>query len=273
MIKRNKIWLLILLGAATFALFFLSSGLSGLELHPATRFNLQTNLNAAVTILGLVLFALVILYVVFFPPARRGLAELRYRTLVGSLLQALLWLVALYILIRRFPLERLNMSLARLQRSFDGPSSSPSLEFARSAPAWLAYAIALAFILLAAWGSYQAWCRLRGPRRALYLLAMDARGALEGLQSGGDFRNIVLRCYSEMCQVFDRRRGIQRPEAMTPREFEKQLGSLGLPIEPISRLTRLFEEVRYGAREPGQEQERQATECLAAIIQACENRL
>ena len=77
-----------------------------------------------------------------------------------------------------------------------------------------------------------------------------------------------MRCYYDMVRVLNEERGITRPRAMTPREFEERLRELGIPDEPVRRLTRLFEEVRYGAKTPGESEEEQAIFCLNAIVWA-----
>jgi hypothetical protein len=56
---------------------------------------------------------------------------------------------------------------------------------------------------------------------------------------------------------------------MTPSEFEQALQGKGLPREPVHQLTHLFEEVRYGARQVGEREERQAIDSLSAIVAAC----
>jgi Domain of unknown function (DUF4129) len=67
--------------------------------------------------------------------------------------------------------------------------------------------------------------------------------------------------------VLSEQRGIQRQTAMTPREFELYLGQIGLKIEHIRQLTRLFERVRYGAGPPGEREEQEAVACLTAIVE------
>jgi Domain of unknown function (DUF4129) len=61
---------------------------------------------------------------------------------------------------------------------------------------------------------------------------------------------------------------VGRHQAMTPREFAVRLEQIGLPARSVSRLTRLFEQARYGSHQstPGQVQE--ATDCLAEITRA-----
>jgi hypothetical protein len=56
---------------------------------------------------------------------------------------------------------------------------------------------------------------------------------------------------------------------MTPREFEARLATAGLREDHIQRLTRLFEAVRYGTQSPGKREEREAVDCLTAIVRFC----
>ena len=79
---------------------------------------------------------------------------------------------------------------------------------------------------------------------------------------------MVIRCYADMNATVRRRRGVGRHEAMTAREFAERLEHLGLPAGSVSRLTRLFEQARYGSRESSPDQVREATECLAEIMKA-----
>jgi len=115
---------------------------------------------------------------------------------------------------------------------------------------------------------WRLWHNRRRSEETLDLLAREARSAVEALRSGGDIRNVIIRCYFEMVQVLNRQRGITRKEGMTPREFERRLFELGLPVEPVTKLTRLFESVRYGAKDLGEVEERQALAYLEAIVQA-----
>lgn len=123
-------------------------------------------------------------------------------------------------------------------------------------------------LLLVIAAGWLLWRRLHPPSLLLEQIGTQAEAALEELRSGGNFRNTILRCYAEMCQVLNRERGIQRDRGMTPREFEQHLQQAGLPAEPVRRLTRLFERVRYGATEPLPEEEREAFACLEDIASA-----
>ena len=100
-------------------------------------------------------------------------------------------------------------------------------------------------------------------------LKAGAEDALSDIQKGEDLRNVIIRCYEDMSRVLNEQRDIQRHQAMTPREFERQLEGLGLPQTAVQRLTRLFEEVRYGNAELGQAAEQEAIFCLTTIAEAC----
>jgi hypothetical protein len=91
---------------------------------------------------------------------------------------------------------------------------------------------------------------------------------LAELQSGSDLRDTITRCYADMVRIFSEQRGMGRDKTMTPREFEQRLAAAGLGDMHIQRLTRLFELVRYSQRMPGEREEREAQECLAAIVQS-----
>ena len=71
-----------------------------------------------------------------------------------------------------------------------------------------------------------------------------------------------------MNRVLQEQRGLERPKAMTPREFERYLLEMGLQDEHIRRLTRLFESVRYGTNAATPQDEREAVACLSAIVEA-----
>jgi hypothetical protein len=95
--------------------------------------------------------------------------------------------------------------------------------------------------------------------------------AISEIHSGADLQNVIIQCYAEMGRILDQRRGIQRKQAMTPREFEAELQQIGLPQNPIQRLTRLFETIRYGNTPLPEATEKEAIECLSIIADACQN--
>jgi hypothetical protein len=96
---------------------------------------------------------------------------------------------------------------------------------------------------------------------------MEAERALRSLQSGSDIRNVIIRCYLQMSQALQKEQGIRLEATMTARDFERLLEARGIPHEPVHQLTRLFEGARYGRRPSGPEEEREALDCLNAIVQ------
>jgi hypothetical protein len=72
-----------------------------------------------------------------------------------------------------------------------------------------------------------------------------------------------------MSQVLSEQRGVSRESAMTPHEFERVLIKLGFPSEPIRTITHLFEEVRYGSIQQGENGMQRAISSLNAIRSYC----
>jgi hypothetical protein len=139
-------------------------------------------------------------------------------------------------------------------------------------PAWLAW-LAAAILALAVAGlilgtAWLIWSRAQQPSGPLPQLAEQAWAALAELEAGADVRDTVMRCYLQMSSVLEQERGLVRDDAMTPREFEAALRRAGLPQEPVTRLTYLFEGVRYSTTRPGSREEEEAVASLSAIVAA-----
>jgi hypothetical protein len=152
-------------------------------------------------------------------------------------------------------------------------AAPPGFELAANQPSWMIWATALTLALLVAAGLvatfWLIWHLTHPPQSPLEQLAEEAQGALDALRAGADPKDTVMRCYLDMSRVLRKQRGITRNQAMTPREFEKSLGETGLPNVEVRQLTRLFEAVRYGTKVPAGSEERQAIDCLTAIVEAC----
>jgi hypothetical protein len=129
---------------------------------------------------------------------------------------------------------------------------------------WLVWiALAAALILVGVWLFYWSARRIRrvDPVRR------EAERAIDALKLGSDIKSVIVRCYLQMSQALQKEKGIALEETMTARVFEALLEARGIPPEPIRQLTSLFEEARYGSRPPGPEEERQAFDCLSAIVE------
>ncbi len=204
-------------------------------------------------------------------------AEARRRVL-RDLLWVLGTMVIVYFFLRAFRGRR-PAAEPTADPSVSGPAPVPP-EFVVSPgelitrpPEWLVLLVSLLFLGALFAGIFWLWRALRPPALPegdlLVQLGNEAQGALARLRAGEDLRDVVLRCYREMTRVLSEERGLRRPRAMTPREFERRLREAGLDVQPVHRLTQLFERVRYGDRRPDAREEREAQECLEAIVSAC----
>jgi len=154
------------------------------------------------------------------------------------------------------------------------PNSNPTDQFTPGKPSsWLVYGLSLrlAAILVGviALVVRQFWRQRRASPPAKDRIAEAAQDAMNALASGGNLKDVIERCYLQMSQVLAEERNLRRETVMTPAEFEQFLVLNGVPEIPIQRLTRLFEAVRYGQMQPGNNEEQQALDSLSAIISAC----
>lgn len=134
-------------------------------------------------------------------------------------------------------------------------------------PSGLTYFLSLIVVIAVGAIAWSLWSRSRKPD--LRELADIAQAASDDIEAGFDIEDVIMRCYVQMMNVVKRRRGLNRKDAMTPTEFAFWLEGAGLPGEPLHRLTRLFERVRYGAHLSSKEEAHQASDCLREIAVFC----
>jgi hypothetical protein len=147
-----------------------------------------------------------------------------------------------------------------------------------SPPAWigLVVSVVLTFFALTimtgfCWYYFYAVSRPLIPEDSeepLTEMVKPAQTALDGLRQGKALADVVLRCYADMEQALRTTQGIERRQAMTVREFERQVLQLGLPAQAVTTLTRLFETVRYGRYTPQPEDKTLAIDSLMQIVAA-----
>lgn len=138
---------------------------------------------------------------------------------------------------------------------------------------WLVTAIGILLALVVVGVAGLLLLLLAKPRPGRSLpeaISQAAQAALDELDAGGDFGQVIIRCYARMSQVLQQERGLEREKAMTPAEFERMLARLGFPAKPLAVLTRLFERVRYGASGSDEAEVQQAVESLGAIVAFCQ---
>ncbi|MGD9148388.1 MAG: hypothetical protein PVI80_22685, partial [Anaerolineae bacterium] len=238
MTSRQRLWMLLFSGLTIVALILLASGLNNLELLPGRPlpFGRQATgdeplpaggslaselLNYAFIVifgLAIVLFPFALIYVIVSPDARKR---------VIRSLGLLMWLLALYLLMRANPGFFQELQLQAGAAPFAGNAAAPAAEFSASIPPWavplatIGLALLLAAVLVAI--AWFVWRRSRRPASPLEQLAQEARQALVALEGGADVNDTVMRCYFEMSQILSQQRGISRAQTMTPREFELEL--------------------------------------------------
>jgi hypothetical protein len=280
MINRNSYWRFISLSITLVALLVLSSSISNLKLEAGTLFNQETTEEISILLSqfgeyrGIFLICVAIIPLLFLAFALiqhtryQQLPAARRNNILAVLLQ-LIFLVLAFLVIRRKMLEneRNPLNIGQLQ-----PPEIPSIGEFERLPIHIPEPVAflVGFVLLGIIVTLILWSarKREKPPSVLQKIELEALGAISDIEKGIDLRNVILRCYFEMNQAVEMQRGIRRAEGMTPREFENQLVSLGIPPEPVSQLTRLFEDVRYGGKDIGDETEDIARKCLSAIASA-----
>ena len=207
---------------------------------------------------------LTIIYSIVSPEARRRLLRM---------LPALIGVVLLAYALNRIPREPRQQEIETppiggLPEA--GLSLPPTPAYIADPPQWLLISVnVLVGLIIAAtiWFIWRLFQRRKVESPQAHIVK-EAERALSDLQTGKDFRNTIIQCYAAMSRVLKRDRHIARRRGMTVREFEAHLAGIGIEDEHIHRLTRLFEGVRYGGNETRGRDEREAMDCLNAIIKA-----
>lgn len=130
-------------------------------------------------------------------------------------------------------------------------------------------AFLLASVVLITWLVSHAFHREKEEDK----LAMEAQLAVQAIADGQNLRNVIIQYYAKMESIIAQERGIERAQAVTPREFETYLVEKGIPRIPILQLTFLFEKARYGNESLNEQEEQDAINCFCAIQKACQSDL
>ena len=273
-----------------FALVVLASALKQVEFRPARHLSQEETVLVSVPVAAVTgsianiplgkqiallisLFLFGILVVALLPPEmRKRLLKQLVRMLLGILLLLTLLKIKPDILANLFPASTPGVGQGNPSPldSVPAPVFDPP-----QVSGWISFFTAFVLFLLAALllrGFYLGWL-LRRQQSVVSLplneIAEAARTSLLTLSAAGSAQDKIIQCYADMSRVLDVRRGLNREYAMTPAEFAVSLESAGLPPEPVKRLTRLFEAVRYGARSSAQRDVDEAIACLTSILKFC----
>lgn len=285
-----RFWTLFFGVIAVLSLILLAGSLTGMELSPGQQFRFEeaaptlvprnvpqgwmSSLIVAFRILlivGWILLPIYLILLVFSKEARK-----RFLRDMAMVLPILL---LLYILnssqVGRNMAESLELNIEGKEASeLEGAAELAPPEFAPP-PDWVTtlviVVIALIVTAVVAFVIYTFWKRTREKAfEPIRRVQKEAQAALDAIETGGDLREAVIRCYIQMIDAIKEYRGIYRERDMTPHEFEQYLAKRGLPREPVHQLTQLFEQVRYGAQNPGRKEQNTAVSSLSAIITACQ---
>ncbi|MEJ5312564.1 MAG: DUF4129 domain-containing protein [Anaerolineae bacterium] len=284
MVKNRKFWVLIAAAVAIVALFLLSSSLSTVEFRPGKpfpwglfmtgskeipptpSFGEMMSLVTILRVIILILLPLTVIYMIFTKEGRRRALRI--------LIQLLLFMLLMSII-----LERQASMPATPEQGITNLSPLEEVEFEpppefipgdmRDLTTMLSVGLAVVLTIVIVTTLYVFWRRRRLEQDDTLLeLARGAQEALDDIQAGGSLRNAVIRCYAEMSRVISEKRNIERGSTVTSHEFEEHLVKAGLPKTPVYELTHLFEEARYGNRDPGPAEEQRAVACLSSIVTA-----
>ena len=289
-IDRGKRWVLGLLAAAVVVIFLLAIGLTGMKMSPGLLMNFtpRTNLNTDFSDLpdwawaidffrialavALVLFPAYLIYMLIDAERRKRLV--RDIVIFGFILFFFDRLRAIS--------ENLGNRGTEIQPPGlteplgDVPKFIPLDEFVNNPPQWLVGTVIVGVVLvLGAIIFGILWFTTRRRRYgadAIIRVEQEAQDALASISTGGDLRSIIIQCYRSMVQAVRQEGGIHREVSVTPHEFIAILSGKGLPPGPVSDLTRLFEEARYGQQGQGtfgMRQQLEAVGCLEEIVEAC----
>ena len=290
----STIKILIFSGIAITALLMIASGLPNLKLQPGDPSLLsqllqhmgqkptgdQAGTSMGGTLVILIFQAMVILTLISLPFALVYFfisSEFR-KQFFKRMIPFVIILLALYVISRAKSFTPLQTLLSKKAPTEISPMDAGQhwksfVEFSSDPSQWLtilsSFAFAFILIVLTVWIINVIRRNRQNQTSPLENLAGAAQNAIKTFQTGGNFKNTVIRCYVEMNQALEEQRGIHRQQTMTPREFEINLSKAGLPNEPIQQLTRMFEAVRYGTKTPSKDEEHQTMSSLAAIIEAC----
>jgi hypothetical protein len=217
--------------------------------------------------------ALVINMVLFFFLLPKEMRKRVLRQMISLALTVFAILMALRYRLIDLPFLKQPPVEPSNQGAVGGGASEPLPAFQppQMAPWWvfLVSFLVLAGVLTLLWLAYRWWMRPASRYSGLGAIEAIARSSLDEIASGRDWGDVIIQSYVRMNEAVSKRRGLERAAAATPREFAARLEQAGLPAQAVSRLTRLFESARYGARASSQADVNEAVACLNSILQAC----
>ena len=196
------------------------------------------------------------------------------RFLLHQLLPVLILFLIISLLLTFFHADR---NVAPAHTPAPSPPAQPAVSGegytppAVTPPHWSVILIALGAAIGIVGFGFAVWWRFQRARPVpieqdvLAELGEEAGAAVDRIRSGANPRDVVIMAYKEMCDILSPR--VENPDYITPREFARRLRTRGMRNEHVDRLTKIFEDVRYGHRE-GPRFADDAVSCLEEIRDA-----
>lgn len=286
-LQKNRRALLIGLTAILVGtLFLLAAGMQNLRFSPTRPFRLpdafsqppiRTNGDWRFTIAILIISGmLVLLFLILIVFILIKSSQLRKRIVAFILRMMLLLMVyALILSLLNQDLQKRDKMTEAIPESMVNATPMPSTPVPLLEPydpnptAWIVYLLTFGFILLAGGLGVWLWIRAHQPRSELQTIAQEA---IDRINQGKQWEDVVIQCYGDMSSAAFMRKGIDRPRDMTPAEFSRRLEAAGIPAAPVRSLTRLFEQARYGSRSSNAQEAQEALSCLSQIVNAVDRK-
>jgi hypothetical protein len=283
-IPGNKAKTLVLGGLLLLVFFILVASLGQLQFKPANPFTYEQSSGASPSVIPpiwngsvyVIIFLAGILIILFIllPSDQRK----KYLIAFGLLILAgMAILLILSHINHGNPVQQLQenagnaiISPVPAPTNTLAPEVTPSVFAPPQVSMWSSFFVALAFLLvLAGVGGWVFWSRrkLDAPYESLAEIALSA---LQEIEAGKDWGDAIVNSYQRMNKAVAEWRGIHRKESMTPSEFSQYLTSTHLPQEAVTKLTALFERVRYGEKKSSSQDIQEAVECLTTILDYCQ---
>lgn len=233
-----------------------SAGPSPIESQPDVSISFSTFSKALLEVVGI----LVLVYCVY-----KFLRGVPWKEILGPALRiGLLTLAAIVFL---FALANLHLTSESPPPEVLPPilkREGPPLGSPPAILVWLVWiGLGVTIVVLGIWASNRRSKNLRAGD----LVEIEAERAMQALQKGQDFKNVIVQCYRQMSAALQKEQGIELEDTMTAREFEHLLEAKGLPRDPVHQLTQLFEAARYSLRQFTPADEQKAFDCLSVIVQ------
>ncbi len=211
-----------------------------------------------------ILLPLSVLFLIFDPKSLKA-----FLARVGSVA---FWIFVIYMLSRLASQMTAALNDAATDEAANLPAEDLSTLFPNSEAVvmpWWTQWVASFLILLLVVGVFFWIRKINQARKQMDSsledeIAVEAGQAAAALRQGGVLQEVILRCYQSMSEVLASKQRAPQ-DALTPREFERELQRAGVVDPHISKLSRLFERVRYGSYQAASEDEAEALSCLEGI--------